>query len=213
MPGHRVDGVLVEGAGEVRSGYSAENLEELILTGALVSMKALTQEQRGTMVHGVIESIVTQSKVKDVAWLKLGMLWSFIVKNKLYKYAGDHIRNANDFLREVDIGVQRRELERYASAARIFGHLIRERPVPIRKLVMITPLCSDQDEAVVAEWFNRAAMLPSGALEDEIREAMGRQTKDTCDHPAAVQEVWLRCGKCGAWLEKVQDAPGGEDNG
>jgi len=205
MPGERrVDEVLVEGAGW-------EGLEEQILTNALVDLKALTQEQRGIMVHEVMSSIVTQSKVKDVAWLKLGTLWSFIVKNKLYKYAGDHIRNANDFLREVDIGVQRRELERYASAARIFGHLIRERPVPIRKLVMITPLCTDQDEAVIAEWFNRAAALPSAALEDEIREAMGRQTKDTCDHPTSVQEVWLRCGKCGAWLEKVQDAPGGED--
>jgi len=211
VPGDIVDGVLVEGAGEVRSGFSAENLEELILTGALVNMKSLTQEQRGTIVHEVSAGIIAQSRVDGIAKLKLGMLWSFIVKNKLYRFAGDHIRNANDFLREVDIGMTRRSIERYAQVAHIFGDLVREHPVPIRKLLMIAPLCSDQDVAVIEEWFNKAKMLPSGALEDEVREATGRQTKDTCDHPLDMQSVWICCEKCHSFLEKIQDAPGGED--
>ena len=211
----RVNGILVDapvdepGDGLLDSPGMAMNLEELILRNDSIDMKVLDQEQRGQIIHDVIDGMGQQAKLKDIAWLKLGMLWSFIVKNKLYKYAGEHIRNANDFLKEIDIGVGRREMDNFAQIARIFGRLVKTHPVPIRKLVMIAPLCTDQDQEVIAEWFSKAQALPSGALEDEVREAAGRQTKDTCDHPAGSQEVWIRCGKCGKFLELIQEAPDG----
>jgi hypothetical protein len=88
--------------------------------------------------------------------------------------------------------------------AALFGRALRERnvQVPIRKLVIIAPYGKgDQTE----EWLEKAISLPSGALEDEIREQRGLPPTDGCDHPAGTMEVWTRCGRCGKWLEKIRN--------
>lgn len=179
------------------------SLDMLIQTNATVNMKKMPPEQRGELIHELSAGMMREARNKDLAWVKLGLMWSFYVKNKLYKYCGDHIKNANDYLKELDIGVKRREMELYAQMAGLFGRTLRERniEVPIRKLRLISPFCTDDATDV---WVDKAISLPYPALEDEVREAKGQPARDSCDHPEDQQEVWIRCGKCNKFLERVK---------
>lgn len=181
------------------------DVEVLVRSGSRIKMKSLAPEKRGEIIHSFMSGMVSAARQKDMAWLKLGMYWSFLVKNKLYRYCGEHINNANDFLRDADLGVSRRELERYALMAEMFGRAMRERniEIPLRKLNMIAPLCHGIE---AEEWLEKAIALPSAALEDEIRASRGLPTRDTCPHPEDHVEVWTRCTVCGKWVEKIQDA-------
>ena len=194
----RVDGVLES---------PLDALQEAVLTGARVDMKVLGERQRGEIVHELMRSFASQSYAKDIAWVKLGLLWSFVMKNRIYKFCGPHINNANNFLRELDIGVGRREIQNYAKIARVFGSLIQTTHVPIRKLVMIASVVEDESEEVVHEWFDKAVALPTGALKDELAEFKGQTPKDACSHPQEFRSLWFLCEKCGAWLECVQESP------
>jgi len=179
------------------------NLEALVSSGAVINLKRMTPEQRGEITHAIFTGMQSAVAEKDMAWVKLGLFWAFVQKNKLYKYCGDHITNANDFLREADLGIKRRELQNYAALATIFGRILRQRNVnvPIRKLAMVHPMIVRGGDP--EEWIDKAIALNTPALEDEIREARGLPARDVCAHPADMQEVWMRCGNCGKWIEKV----------
>lgn len=181
------------------------NYEVMIQTNTKVNIKKMTPAERGDLVHTVTQGMIQEGRAKDVAWVKLGMYWAFILKNKLYRYCGDHIRNANDFLRDVDLGVGRKELKRYAELADIFSRILRTRnvEVPLRKLAVIQMMIAKGGDPEV--WTDKAIALPLSALEDECREARGLQPRDTCGHPEEQQEVWMRCGCCGKWLEQVRN--------
>lgn len=191
-------------SGDMEVEPQGMQLDAMITSGAKINMKAMKPEERGVVIHDIMQKLQAENRAKDIAWVKLGMLWSFIIKNRLYRYCGEHIRNANDFLREVDLGVKRRELEYYASLATIFGRILRQRnvQVPIHKLALIQPMINKGGDP--EEWVEKALSLPVRALEDEVREATGRQPQDACAHPENRQEVWMRCGVCGKWIERVQ---------
>ncbi len=181
-------------------------LEAIIASCPKINIKAMSPEDKGVMMHSIITMMSQQNSEKEIAWLKLGMIWRFIIKNKLYRHYGDHIRNANDFLRELDLGIKRREIEIYAQLALIFSNYIKARglDVSIRKLVMIAPLCKNEADAeIITEWVDKAINLPTQALEDEIREAKGRLPRDRCSHPEDKQEMWLRCSMCGKWISPI----------
>lgn len=182
---------------------STVSVEELVYSGGKINLKKLSPKDMGDVIHSIVVSMRRECNIKDAAWIKLGFLWRFVVKNKLYRHYGDHIKNANDFLRELDLGVKRRELELYAQMASIFGRAIQDRnaQVPLRKLAMIAPLCKEGD---AGGWLEKAFILPTHALEDEIREARGQVTKDSCLHPDDKQEVWMRCSECGKWVTKIR---------
>ncbi len=179
------------------------NLDVLIRSGAKINLKKMPVEKRGELIHAISQGLLSEATVKDMAWLKLGFLWKFVISNKLYRYAGDHIRNANDFLRELDLGIKRREMDTYAQMAGLFGRALRARgqEIPIRKLVLIAPLCKRGD---VDDWIEKAYALPTTGLEDAVREAKGQTPRDACVHPDDRQEVWTRCGCCGKWLQRVE---------
>lgn len=189
-----------------KSIMQGKDIESVIATCPKINLKAMTQQEIGAMMHDVVSMMTQQNTVKDVAWMKMGMVWRFIVKNKLYRHYGDHIRNANDFLRELDLGIKKREIDTYAQLSLIFSNYIKARglDVSIRKLVMIAPLCkNEQDAEVITEWVDKAINLPAQALEDEVREAKGRLPRDRCEHPQDKQEMWIRCSVCGKWLHPV----------
>lgn len=196
MPDSETAEIVVEGGASLTS---------LIQSGAKINFKAMTPEQKGEFLHEFASMFSSQVRIKDMAWINLGLLWRFAVKNKVWRIAGEHVKNANDFLRELDLGIKRREIETYAQLAVLFGRTLTERNigVPIRKLVMIAPYCKDEAES--SEWLEKAISLPSAALEDEIREVKGLPTRDECDHPAGTMEIWTRCGHCGKWFEKIRD--------
>jgi len=189
--------------GSVTEIQANEELVSLITTGAKIDLKTMTPEQRGEVVHNVSQMFLAEARAKDTAWIRIGLLWRFSVRNKLWRYLGEHIHNANDFLRELDLGIKRREIETYAQMAELFGRAMRERNVeiPIRKLVMIAPYCKGEDSE---DWIEKAISLPTPALANEIREHKGLPTTDGCDHPQGMMEVWTRCGHCGKFFEKIR---------
>lgn len=193
---------------ETQLGDTQTFIETAVATCSRVDMNVMTLEQRGELIHTLLESMSGWVRIRNTAWLKLGMMWRFIIKNKIYKFYGEHINNANDFLRELNLNIKRREIETYAQMAGMFGELMRQNGVvpPIRKLVMIAPFCRQESPDERPEWFHKVMALPTSALEDEIREARGGVPRDTCLHLPQKQEVWTRCGVCGKWLEKIRDA-------
>lgn len=180
------------------------NVEALISAGVSVNWKKMKPEDKGILIHEISQGLINQAQLKDKAWMNLGMIWRFVIANKIYKHAGDHIKNANDFLRELDLGIKRREIETYAQMVGIFGRYLRTKgkEIPIRKLVMIAPFCKG-DEDITNTWVEKADRLPTPALQDEIREAKGQPARDTCTHPDDRQEVWTRCGVCGKFLQRM----------
>jgi hypothetical protein len=176
----------------------------LIQSNAKIEWRKMTPETKGELVHTITHGMAEVCQEKDIAWVKLGIYWAFIMKNKVYRYAGEHIRTANGFLKELDLGISGRELRNYAALAEIYRRVIRLRNVslPIRKLALVQQMISkggDQEE-----WIEKAISMPLSALENESREVRGLQPRDTCSHPEESQEVWMRCGICGAWLRKVE---------
>jgi len=192
-----------ETVGSVTEIQANENLTSLVMTGAKIDLRGMTPEQRGEVVHSVSQMFLAEARAKDTAWIRIGLLWRFSVRNKIWRYCGEHIHNANDLLRELDLGIKRREIETYAQMAELFGRALRERNVeiPIRKLVMIAPYCKGEDSG---DWIEKAISLPTPALANEIREHKGLPTTDGCDHPQGAMEVWTRCGVCGKWHEKIR---------
>ncbi len=180
------------------------NIPVIVGAGVTVNWKKMKQEEKGVLIHEISQGLIEQAQLKDKAWMNIGMLWRFVIANKVYKHAGEHIKNANDFLRELDLGIKRREIETYAQMVGIFGRYLRAtgKEIPLRKLVMIAPFCKyDEDET--NKWIEKADKLPTPALQDEIRQAKGQPARDTCGHPDDMQELWTRCGVCGKWLQRM----------
>lgn len=165
-----------------------------------VNWKEITKEQRGELIYSAIVGLREAVKTIDSSWLQIGMIWHFIVKNKAYRHYGDHIKNANDFIREIDIGVKRSMLDHYARMWGMFSKYLNGKDVPIRKLLLVAPVVA---EDTVEEWVEKAEAMPYDALKNEVREKQGKIATDVCDHPPEFNELWVRCKKCEKFLQKL----------
>jgi hypothetical protein len=190
--------------------------DELIENNSAVNLRKMTPEARGALIHNIIQGMTEATRAIDNLWLHMGKFWSFIIKNKVYRHYGTHIRNVNDFLRELDLGVSRSNLDHYARVYNTFGRYVRENnlQIPYRKLLTVHPVveaCSavQQREEAIQIWVDKANTLPMGALENEVRVARGLTPTDACLHPPEASQLWSRCGECGKWLELIPN-PGGE---
>ncbi len=165
----------------------------------------LDKQQRGAMAFNLIKEMKESAKHIEMRWLYLGCLWKFIKDNKVYKSVGDHVTNQNEFLREIDLGVQKSMLDHYSRLWAQFGAVLLKLGgdlPPIRKILLISPVVSvDSSDEVKEEWLTKAANLPYEALQNEVREERGQVTTDSCDHPPESQESWVRCNKCSKWIK------------
>jgi len=178
-------------------------MNDLIKLREQVDWKMLTPRGRGEILHEVVNGLKDAAKQIDAGWLTVGAYWHFVVSNKVYRHCGDHIKNANDFLREVDIGVKRSMLDHYARMWGMFSRYLVGRDVPIRKLLLISPVIDQENVSDTESWVGKAEVLPYEALKNEVRERQGRITTDTCAHPESANELWVRCSCCGKWLQKL----------
>jgi len=163
--------------------------------------KNLTELEKGKIVHKCVTELRVAMHEIETNWLKLGAIWSFLTKNKLWSAYGSHIKNASDFLREIDLGVTRRSLEYYASIidSKIGDYLVTNNLViPVTKLRTIAHVAKESGD--IEGWINKCA-LPIRALEDAVKEYKGMPTTDTCLHPANKQIRYTRCEICNKWLK------------
>jgi len=163
--------------------------------------KNLSESDKGKIVHKCVTELRVAMHEIETNWLKLGAIWHFLGKNKLWSAYGAHIKNASDFLRDIDLGVTRRSLEYYASIidSKIGDYLVTNNLViPVTKLRTIAHVAKESGD--VEGWVGKCA-LPQKALEDEVKEFKGKPTTDTCLHPANKQIRFTRCEDCGKWLK------------
>jgi hypothetical protein len=162
---------------------------------------SFSQEQKGALVHACIGSIKRDADQIEQHWMLIGLTYHFITINKLWSAYGSHIRNATDFFKEIDLGISRRSVEHYAAImGSKIGDYIREKGllVPMTKLRAIATVVKDTGD--MEGWVGKAKALSQKALEDEVREARGRQPSDTCEHPAGSLIRYLHCEKCNKWI-------------
>jgi hypothetical protein len=184
-------------------------MNDLTTLDKKIDWNKLTPAKRGDIIHATINGLRDSAKQIDNGWLKIGMYWHFIVTNKLYRHCGDHIKNANDFLREIDIGVKRSMLDHYSRMWGMFSKYLKDRHVPIRKLLLMSPVIDVDNPDNIEEWLNKAEHQPYEALKNEVREKQGKVATDVCEHPEDYQELWARCGKCEKWLQKISSSKKG----
>lgn len=189
---------------------TTSQLQAAVTEGRPFRMRELSAEQRGVILNYVRSNLTSVVREIDGLWLHVGMFWSFIVKNKLYRYWGEHIRTVNDLVRDLDLGVSRSTLDHYARIFNMFGKYLPEGRLtpPLSKLLLVHPVLEgrefeseEEKEAEVTTWLHKVDTLPVDALRDEVREARGLVTTDQCGHPAENSQLWSRCGCCGKWLE------------
>lgn len=171
----------------------------LALTKQIVPKEA-TAVDKAEIVTQCVDQLKTATIEIETNWLKLGAIWHFLQINKLWSSYGSHIKNASDFLKEIDLGVTRRSLEYYASIidSKIGEYIIANNLIiPVTKLRTIAHIVKETGD--VEGWVDKAINLPIKALEDEVKEANGKVTSDTCKHEH--QEPFTRCKACSKWFK------------
>lgn len=178
-------------------------IEDAVRGGLRISMKKLSASQRGDIVAWLEQGMRTASMQVDSAYLFMGMCWHFATLNKLYRYWGSHIKNANDLVRELNIGIGRPWLDHCKKVWQVYGKYLVDTNItpPVSRLVqalpMITHVKDPEEKAFAVQvWANKAMDLPREAWVNEVRVAKGKTPTDTCDHPLNCCEIWQRCTKC-----------------
>ena len=185
-------------------------MNELALVGkslpTLPSFQGLTAHEielaKSSLVFNLVAAMKDNQCAIETTWLKQGAIWHFLTKNKLWSAYGEHIKNASDFLREIDLGVTRRSLEYYASIvdSKIGEYLTANNLIiPVTKLRTIAHVVKESGD--VEGWISKCD-LPIKALEDEVKSYKGLITTDSCLHPADKQVPYTRCSICQKWLQK-----------
>ena len=180
--------------------FERTSMNELVLAKQLPAN--LSDIDKGKIVFELVTELKCAMYEIETNWLKLGAIWHFLSKNKLWSAYGEHIKNASDFLREIDLGVTRRSLEYYASIvdSKIGEYLtVNNLIIPVTKLRTIAHVVKESGD--VEGWISKCD-LPIKALEDEVKSYKGLITTDSCLHPADKQVPYTRCSICQKWLQK-----------
>ena len=164
--------------------------------------QGLSEIEKGKIVFQCVNELKCAMHEIETNWLRLGAIWFFLSKNKLWSSYGEHIKNASDFLREIDLGVTRRSLEYYASIidSKIGEYLTANNLIiPVTKLRTIAHVAKESGD--IEGWVDKCA-LPQKELENAVKEHKGLITTTDCSHPVDKQVPYTRCSKCGKWLQK-----------
>ncbi len=154
-----------------------------------------------------LESILAEIRMlEDIAsnsFLQLGRRWKIVRDTGLWS-AADYCRSFREWC-ERECKRSYRTVRNLILVAETFGDLIDRLPDPtqpiehtrlVKTLSLFRNRKSKEDPA---EWLHRAMTCSKKDFENSLREARGRQSTDTCDHPQEQQEVWHRCRKCDGW--------------
>jgi hypothetical protein len=158
--------------------------------------------QKGALVHACVNKLCEDAACIEMGWMRLGATYHFLRINKLWSSYVSHIKNARDFLKEIDLGVTQRSLEYYASIidSKLGDYIIQSKCLlPMTKLRAIATVVKDTGK--IEEWVTKAKSLPQKALEDEVRESRGKRASDVCEHPAGSLIRYLHCEKCNKWIK------------
>lgn len=162
----------------------------------------LTRAEAGEIVHKCVGYLKSAEREIEINWLRLGAVWHFLRINKLWSAYGEHIKNASDFLREIDLGVTRRSLEYYASIvdSKLGDYVIDNKLlIPVAKLRVIAHIVKETGD--IEGWIDKC-VLPQKELENSVREAKGLVTPENCEHPADKQTHYIHCEKCQKWFKQ-----------
>lgn len=146
----------------------------------------------------VQEVLQAQSRI-CMDFLRIGKLLLEVQDNGLHGDWASHCVTFDDFL--ADIGLKKTSAYNSIRVWRQFGHLD-TRGIPMDRLVTLTPLRLESDEAK-NDWLEKARLLPSRGLRDEIRERRGDPTLDLCEHERQIQ--LHRCLDCGLMSSRPLD--------
>jgi hypothetical protein len=195
-----------------RTEVAVPDINAAIASGEKLPVKQMTAEQRGQLIEHLRTNLSGAVRQIDNLYLHVGMYWNFMVKNKLYKYWGSHIKNVNHLVRELNLGVGRSTLDHYARIYAMFGKYLRRENLcpPLSRLLVVHPVLEnrqfeneDERDVEVTAWAHKAASLSIEDLRNEVREARGMVTTDECTHPPEQSQLWSRCGCCGKWIEMI----------
>jgi len=156
----------------------------------------ITLKEKSEKIFKIVEQIRNIKKNIIADYLILGSMLKEVRDKKLYSSYGSHIKNFDDFIIEVDL--KRRSAYNAIEIFERFGESLKGKDVEnlnYTKLVALLPVAKDNIE----EWIDKANLLPTSALNDEIREAKGKISSDVCQHPEEDQEYFTKCKVCGNW--------------
>jgi hypothetical protein len=145
-----------------------------------------------------VEELTKCAHLTDIAYLKMGAVLAEVKDQELYKAYSEHTQTMSAFLREIDIGIGLSMAEHLIRIFRKFGERMNGRTIAFKRLLLISPLVTDDESA--DKWLGLCETLPLKALTDEIRERSGKVATDACEHPREAWQEHFRCSICNQWL-------------
>ena len=136
----------------------------------------------------------------DLLYLKIGALLAFIKEKKLYTFYASHTETWRDYLKEIDIGIGVSQADHYIRVFRTFGQELEGRRIAFKRLLLIHPLCKDDESR--NRLMDIAEHTPWPGLQATIASEKGKTPPDACDHPLDKRSEFWRCGLCGVWIKK-----------
>jgi hypothetical protein len=132
--------------------------------------------------------------------LTMGRTFYEIKQTKLYRYAGDHVKNMSDFARET--GMSSSKMYYYVGIYEKFCVKLKQAPDRIMniaqsKLRELLPIVNEQN---VEELLQDAESLGYHGFMEQLRDRKGKLAHDKCDHDCT-REVFERCTECGKWFK------------
>ena len=177
------------------------NLDDAIKKGEKLPIKEWSPEQRGMLIHKLQTEMSATVKGIHSGYLHLGMYWNFAMKNKMDKWWGPHIKNANELIKELNLGLSRSLLDHYGRIWQTFGGYLERANFspPVSRLISAHAIVmkikdADEREAAIEDYCISANSLPHEAYQNKIAEAQGKIATDSCSH--AECEIWSRCKIC-----------------
>ena len=159
----------------------------------------LSKTKKAEIVFNLVEEIKEAKRNTVKSFLVIGKNLDIIQKEKIWQYYGEHLERFDDFLKEIRIG--RATAYNCMAIWREFGQLLISKNLDVDyfRLVRLLPVVKENDDK--EEWLNKADTLTIQGFNDEIKEAKGFSTTDTCNHPEEEREYFWRCKRCGKWAK------------
>lgn len=158
-----------------------------------------SKTKKAEVCFSLIERIRNGTQQIVMNYFLIGKNLCLIQEKHLWRYYGDHLRNFNDFLRDIHLG----QSTAYNCMAiwKRYGREVSSNSLELpeyTRLVKILPVINEENKM---EWLNKASVLEIKDLEDEVKIAKGRVSFLNCPH--ANTEIYIRCQGCGKFFRKT----------
>lgn len=158
--------------------------------------KEISTKEKAEIVSRLVNEISVLKRNIVINFLEVGKRLNEIQKEKLWASYASHLRNFDEFLKEIKIG--RSTAYNLIAIWREFGEIIMSKKLDIQytDLVKLLPVAKENKE----EWLEKAQNLIPEDFQDELNKAKGRISQLDCPHSEIDIYQMQKCKSCGKIL-------------